>query len=94
MAFLFFLEPVFAATVNDMRVWRAPDHTRLVLDLSDPVKYKINSLQNPDRLIIDIEDTSIKKNVLKFDLSATPIISVKSNKQEKNHLRIKNKSHL
>ncbi|MBT5411778.1 MAG: AMIN domain-containing protein, partial [Cellvibrionales bacterium] len=57
MAFLFFLEPVFAATVNDMRVWRAPDHTRLVLDLSDPVKYKINSLQNPDRLIIDIEDT-------------------------------------
>ncbi|MDA7736714.1 N-acetylmuramoyl-L-alanine amidase [Porticoccus sp.] len=88
MAFLFFLEPIFAATVNDMRVWKAPDHTRLVLDLSDPVKYKINSLQNPDRLIIDIEDTSIKKDVLKFDLSATPIISVKSNKKEKNHLRI------
>jgi N-acetylmuramoyl-L-alanine amidase len=74
IASLFFLESIFASTVTDMRVWNAPDHTRLVLDLSDPVKYKINSLQNPDRLIIDIEDTSIKKSVLKFDISATPII--------------------
>ena len=86
--FLFFLESTFAATVNDVRVWTAPDHTRLVLDLSDQVKYKINSLQNPDRLIIDIENTSIKKNIIKVNLSATPIISIESNKKEKNHLKI------
>ncbi len=31
----------FAASINDVRLWRAPDHTRIVLDLSGPVEHKV-----------------------------------------------------
>jgi N-acetylmuramoyl-L-alanine amidase len=41
-------------TVRDVRVWAGPDATRLVLDLSGPVDHKLLTLQNPDRIVIDI----------------------------------------
>jgi N-acetylmuramoyl-L-alanine amidase len=83
-----FVEFSYAATIDDFRVWRAPDHTRLVFDLSDPVKYKINSLKNSDRLIIDIENASIEKNIIKADFSSIPVDFFLDEKVKKNDLRI------
>lgn len=77
-----------AATVNDIRVWKAPDHTRLVFDLSASVKYKITTLENPDRLVVDIEDASIKKNATEMNFSSIPITALRSSKKEKNNLKI------
>jgi N-acetylmuramoyl-L-alanine amidase len=37
---LFFSEAYAAARILDVRHWSAPDHTRIVLDLSGPVSYK------------------------------------------------------
>ena len=45
---------VFAVTVEGIRLWRAPDHTRLVFDLSGEVEYKLFTLSNPERVVIDI----------------------------------------
>ena len=55
---------VFASEVNGLRFWQDPEKTRLVFDLSDDVQYKIFTLPNPSRLVIDI-----KQSVLKIDLS-------------------------
>ena len=44
----------FAASVNDVRVWDSPERTRVVFDLSKPIKYKIFSLDNPQRVVVDI----------------------------------------
>ena len=44
----------FAANVNDVRVWDSPERTRVVFDLSKPIKYKIFSLDNPHRVVVDI----------------------------------------
>ena len=44
----------FAASVNDIRVWDSPERTRVVFDLSKPIKYKIFSLDNPHRVVVDI----------------------------------------
>ena len=44
----------FAASVNDVRVWDSPERTRVVFDLSKPIKYKIFSLDNPHRVVVDI----------------------------------------
>ena len=44
----------FAASVNDVRVWDSPERTRVVFDLSKPIKYKIFSLGNPHRVVVDI----------------------------------------
>ena len=37
--------------VKDVRLWRAPDHTRIVLDLSGPTKHSVMELKAPDRLV-------------------------------------------
>ena len=44
----------FAANVNDVRVWDSPERTRVVFDLSQPIKYKIFSLDNPHRVVVDM----------------------------------------
>lgn len=42
-------------------MWRAPDHTRLVFDLSGPVEHKLFLLSNPHRVVIDISNVEVKK---------------------------------
>ena len=62
--FLFFLccfggvaGPAGAAVgVFDVRHWTAPDHTRIVLDLSGPIYYDMFELREPHRLVIDLKD--------------------------------------
>lgn len=58
---------VFAQkNVEGLRVWASPDSTRLVFDLSDTVSYKLFTLDNPHRVVIDIIDAKYKA---KFDES-------------------------
>jgi N-acetylmuramoyl-L-alanine amidase len=40
--------------VKDVRVWAGPDATRLVFDLSGPVDHTLATLQNPDRVVVDL----------------------------------------
>lgn len=47
-----------AVTVEDLRLWRAPDHTRVVLDLSEQVEHRISVLGNPDRVVIDLHSAA------------------------------------
>ena len=76
-----------ASTVNSVRVWRAPDNTRIVFDLSSAVSHKIFPLKNPARLVIDIESASNNANLSSIDLAKTPIKRIRSAKREKSHLR-------
>jgi N-acetylmuramoyl-L-alanine amidase len=46
-------------TVKDVRLWAGPDGTRLVFDLSAPVEHNVLTLQNPDRIVIDISDARV-----------------------------------
>ncbi|MGD8925767.1 MAG: N-acetylmuramoyl-L-alanine amidase [Thioalkalispiraceae bacterium] len=48
---------VQAATVNGVRMWPAPDHTRLVFDLNAPVEHSLFTLDNPERVVIDLKTT-------------------------------------
>ena len=48
-------------TIESLRVWAAPDSTRVVFDVSAPVKYKVFSLESPDRTVIDIKQARLKK---------------------------------
>ena len=47
-----------AAEVRGLRVWPAPDNTRLVFDLSGPIEHRLFTLRKPNRIVIDLEDTS------------------------------------
>ncbi|MCR8923117.1 N-acetylmuramoyl-L-alanine amidase [Dasania sp. GY-MA-18] len=81
---------VQAASVNDVRVWRAPDHTRVVLDLSKPVEHKVMLLSKPDRIVVDIDNTALKSQtqLSTIDLANTPITRVRSGVQDKTNLRV------
>lgn len=77
-----------AATVDSVRLWRAPDHTRLVFDLSGPVEHKLFTLKSPDRLVIDVERSSLKTSFNKLELAKTPIKNIRSAQRNKHDLRV------
>ncbi|MGE0371779.1 MAG: N-acetylmuramoyl-L-alanine amidase [Gammaproteobacteria bacterium] len=49
--------------VQGVRVWPAPDNTRVVFDVSAPVEYKVERLFNPDRLVLDFTNAALDKAV-------------------------------
>lgn len=56
--------PAHGASVrlDDVRIWAAPDHTRVVLDLSGPVRHNLFTITGPDRVVIDVANISAKGN--------------------------------
>ena len=81
-----------ANTITAARVWPAQDYTRLAFEASEPFKYQLLVLKNPDRLVIDIEDAQLN-NVLKSladkILSSDPyIIQVRAGQFKANVVRV------
>lgn len=50
--------PARAVDITAVRSWRAPDNTRLVLDLSAPVSWSISPDSTPARLVIELGDAT------------------------------------
>ncbi len=74
--------------INNLRIWPAPDHTRLVFDLSGPVEHRVFSLENPKRLVIDINDVRLNTELDSTDLTSTPISRLRSAKRNTTGLRV------
>ena len=55
--------PAWCVEVHEVRLWRAPDHTRIVFDLTGPAEHKLIVLENPSRIVLDVENTSFKAGV-------------------------------
>ncbi len=72
------LASVEAATVQGVRVWRAPDYTRIVLDLDAPVAHRMALLTNPDRVVLDLSRSRISANLNDLPLSNTPVSALRS----------------
>ncbi|HEY8938983.1 MAG TPA: AMIN domain-containing protein, partial [Cellvibrio sp.] len=77
-----------SATVNGVRVWRAPDHTRFVLDLDAPVQHSLTFANNPDRIILDIPASTLNAGLNTLPLADTPVLAVRSYVQNKTDLRL------
>jgi len=73
--------------VKSMRLWRAPDNTRLVFDLSGPVQHSVFTLSAPNRLVIDINGATLAAP-LSVSTSNTPITSVRSAQRTPTDLRV------
>ena len=77
-----------AATLVDARILPAEDYTRLVLDLSAPAKHSLFTLEHPDRVVIDLKDTSLAASLAGRQLEGGPINKVRTGKRERNTLRV------
>ena len=51
------------SVLKDVRISQSDNETRLVLDLTEKVKYKLFTLNRPDRIVIDIYETNLQKGL-------------------------------
>ncbi|WP_342653807.1 N-acetylmuramoyl-L-alanine amidase [Pseudomonas sp. F3-2] len=81
------VDALAATQVRSVRLWRAPDNTRLVFDLSGPVQHSVFTLQSPDRLVIDINGAMLGGS-LNIPTANTPITSMRSAQRTPDDLRV------
>ena len=79
---------VSAADVHAVRLWRAPDHTRVVLDLSDAAEFSTLSLDDPERFVVDLSQSQLKASLASLPLEGTPIRGVRSGIRKGTDLRL------
>ncbi len=81
-----------AAEINGFRVWTDPDKTRAVLDLSTRADYKLFTLDNPDRVVIDLNSSKLQAGLhddLAFDHDHSGVIeTVRHGFPDKETLRV------
>ena len=77
-----------AADVDAVRLWRAPDHTRVVLDLSDAAEFSTLSLDNPERFVVDLSQSRLSTSLSALPLEGTPINRVRSGIRQGTDLRL------
>jgi N-acetylmuramoyl-L-alanine amidase len=55
--FFILLHPasISAALITDVRFWSAPDHTRVVFDLTEPIQYEASSQASPPQLLLEMK---------------------------------------
>ena len=47
------------AAVQNVRMWPAPDRTRIVFDVDGPLEHTLFVLNNPARVVVDLRDTAL-----------------------------------
>ena len=79
----------FASTqINSARLWRAPDNTRLVFDLTGPVEHSIFTLSAPNRIVIDIKKATLSTKLTGLTGGKSPITQVRTGGNKPDALRI------
>ncbi|MDN5869412.1 MAG: N-acetylmuramoyl-L-alanine amidase [Nitrococcus sp.] len=60
------------AVIKRIRTWSGPEHTRVVLDLTRAVDYRVFTLSNPSRAVLDIQSAALTHGLLE----ATELVGV------------------
>ena len=79
---------VQAAEINNVRLWRAPDNTRLVFDLTGPADHTLFTLASPERIVIDIGGATFSASTNSLALDNTPITGLRSAPRDGSDLRV------
>jgi N-acetylmuramoyl-L-alanine amidase len=77
-----------AVEVEQMRLHAAPDHVRLVLDLSGPAAWEHLMLADPDRVVLDLANTRLAFDPARLALDATGIRAVRTGRRGDDGLRV------
>jgi N-acetylmuramoyl-L-alanine amidase len=88
LLFSFSQTALSATSIKDIRMWTAPDHTRLVFDLSGRVEHDIFPLHNPERIVIDIKNTKMDAKTSTLAIPDPVLLSLRHGKQKDGVTRI------
>lgn len=80
--------PSFAAEVSGFRVWADPVKTRAVLDLDAKASYKLFTLENPHRVVVDLQASSVDIPLELDKEHAGVITNVRYGQPDANTLRV------
>ncbi len=86
--FLITLQSFAWANIQGVRLWHAPDNSRLVFDLDKSSEHKIFLLSSPSRLVIDIENSKLLKDFQDLPTQTGPVKKMRSGMRNKKDLRI------
>ncbi|HUF80560.1 MAG TPA: N-acetylmuramoyl-L-alanine amidase [Burkholderiales bacterium] len=50
---------VSASQITSARMWPSPDYTRVTLETQGPLRYTMQSVKDPERLVVDLEGVAI-----------------------------------
>jgi len=85
-----------SSLVDGVRIWSAPDHSRLVFDVDGPIKYNTFQLDKPERLVIDFKNAKLRGKLAKPGNEDLFIKNLRFAKRNKSDFRVvldlKNKS--
>ncbi|MES2625046.1 MAG: N-acetylmuramoyl-L-alanine amidase [Pseudomonadota bacterium] len=82
------LNMAYAAVVENVRTYRSPEYTRLVFDLNEGIDHRVFTLDDPNRVVVDLIDSEMKENFDNLDLSDTPIASLHSSSRNEHDVRV------
>jgi N-acetylmuramoyl-L-alanine amidase len=89
LVLLVFLAPAHAGvSVQNLRQWRAPDHTRLVLDVSGPVEHRLFTLSDPHRVVVDLEQAEVAGELPEIDTGGPLLAALRTGRPDASTLRI------
>jgi len=74
--------------VKDVRVWAGPDATRVVFDLSGPANHSVMTLQNPERVVVDISSAKAPSLARALPESQGFVKQIRIGEQSNGDLRI------
>ena len=75
-------------SVHNLRLWQAPDNTRLVFDLSGPLEHRLSTLNDPERIVIELSNARLQDGLAALDVSHSYIAAVRAAEQPDGKLRI------
>jgi N-acetylmuramoyl-L-alanine amidase len=75
-------------SVHNLRLWQAPDNTRLVFDLSGPLEHRLSTLNDPERIVIDMDNARLQDGLAALDVSQSYIAAIRAADQANGKLRI------
>ena len=79
---------VVASEIEGVRLYRSPDRTRIVLDLSDFADHNMFVLENPARVVVDLTGANLNTTFDGLELDMTPIDRIRTGVRGKNDLRL------
>jgi len=74
--------------INDVRLWTAPDNTRLVFDLSKAIQYEVFRLHAPERIVVDLRNTRLNTDFGKLELPDPVVQQIRHGQPEAGVLRV------
>lgn len=77
-----------AVEIEGVRLWAAPDSTRVVLDLDRPVEHKLFTLKSPNRVVIDLNDSSFEAESFRFPAAQGFVANIRSGRRDNGVMRV------